>query len=356
MADTWGNRIKLSIFGESHGPVVGIAIDNLPSGLTIDEGFISREMERRAPGRDELSTYRYEPDNIEILSGVFNGKTTGNSICGIIRNKDTRSGDYTNILRPGHADLTAFFKYGNNADMRGGGHFSGRLTAPLVFAGAIAKLALAPLGVSVYSRITSIGTVLDTSTELTEETWGKISKKDFPVANSTASERMRQLILDCRKENDSVGGVIEIAALGVPAGLGDPFFNSVESTAAHLFFSIPAVKGVEFGAGFALSSMNGSTANDSICVRNGKITTETNRCGGILGGITTGKPIIARLAFKPTPSISKPQKSVNSETLEPVTLEISGRHDPCIVLRALPVAEAALALALLDCLPERIPG
>ncbi|MGI6751125.1 MAG: chorismate synthase [Anaerovoracaceae bacterium] len=353
MSDNWGRRIKLSIFGESHGPAVGITIDGLPPGIPIDHEYIIWEMARRAPGKNRLSTARKEADSVEILSGVYKGKTTGTSICGIIRNLDTKSDDYDPVLRPGHADLTALFKYKGHGDMRGGGHFSGRLTAPLVFAGAFAKLVLKGLGISIHGRIYSIGTIKDDSIPLPEN-WVEIGKRDLPVSNMEVGHLMEQCILDAKSKGDSVGGIIEVYATGLPAGLGDPFFSSIESVSSSLFFSIPAVKGVEFGRGFALSEMMGSVANDDIVLKEGSPTTLTNNCGGILGGISTGEPIIARLAFKPTPSIALTQNSVDLRGMKEIQLNIKGRHDPCIVPRAVPVAEAALALAILDCVPEGV--
>lgn len=352
MADNWGNRIRLSIFGESHGPAVGITIDGIPPGLPIDFDSINLEMSRRAPGKSPLSTSRKEADSVEILSGIYKGVTTGTSVCGIIKNLDVRSDDYDTILRPGHADMTAFFRYKGHGDMRGGGHFSGRLTAPLVFAGALAKQALATLGISVYGRIYSIGNIKDEYCPIISEEWMKIQNKILPVADDKIALLMEQCILSTGSRKDSIGGVVEVTAIGLPAGVGDPFFNSLESVASSLFFSIPAVKGVEFGLGFALSEMMGSDANDAIGLRDGTPVTLSNNCGGILGGISTGESIIARLAFKPTPSIGLTQNSVDAETMENVTLNIKGRHDPCIVPRAVPVAEAALALAILDCIPE----
>lgn len=292
---------------------------------------------------------------MEILSGVYLGKTTGTAVCGLIRNQNVRSGDYGEIPRPGHADLTALSRYKGHGDMRGGGHFSGRLTAPLTFAGALAKQVLALYGVAVYGRILSIGTVKDDSCPSLQSDWEQIQCKAFPVGDDVAGKAMEQCILDCKSSLNSIGGIVETAAFGLPAGIGDPFFGSIESIASSLFFSIPAVKGVEFGQGFALTAMEGSRSNDGICVKEGILTTQTNRCGGILGGITTGEPVIARLAIKPTPSIALPQVSVDPATLQEVTLEIKGRHDPCIVPRAVPVAEAALALAILDCIPEGGP-
>ena len=355
MADTWGNRITLSLFGESHGAAVGIVVDGLSAGIPINKKEIEREMRRRAPGNSPLATARSEADEVEILSGLYQGKTTGAAICGLIRNTNAHCGDYGPIPRPGHADLTARIKYGGHADMRGGGHFSGRLTAPIVFAGALCRQVLALRGISVYGRIVSIGTVSDPSPTPEDAQWPLIAQHPFPAADWVAGEAMQECILACKAAGDSVGGVVEVAALGVPAGVGSPFFASVESVASSLFFSIPAVKGVEFGDGFALSAMSGSEANDAICAEDGAMTTLTNRCGGILGGITTGRAVIARVACKPTPSISLPQNSVDPDTLEQVTLQTKGRHDPCIVPRAVPVIEAALAIALLECMGQEGP-
>ena len=353
MADVLGNRIRLTLFGESHGPIVGVVIDGLPAGVQISLGAVADEMRRRAPGVCPLLTSRQESDTVEILSGFYGGKTTGSALCGIIRNQDVRSGDYGTIPRPGHGDLTAAVKYGGYADMRGGGHFSGRLTAPLVFAGAVAKQMLALQGISVFGRMLSVGTVVDDSlSTLDEGEWMAVSKKDFRVADDHAGEAMLELISCCREEDDSVGGRVEVAAFGVPAGIGEPFFHSVESVVSHLFFSIPAVKAVEFGDGFSLSEMRGSAANDAIVVEKGVMTTLTNRCGGVLGGITTGRAVVARVAFKPTPSIAKAQDSIDPGSMEPVVLKTKGRHDPCVAVRGLAAVEAALALSLLDLMPE----
>lgn len=352
MADTWGNHIKLSLFGESHGPAIGVVVDGLPPGIAIDLDLVAAEMQRRAPGQSELATPRRETDKVEVLSGLYQGRTTGQALCGVIRNQNTNSGDYGPIPRPGHADLAALFKYKGHADLRGGGHFSGRLTAPLVFAGALAKQVLALRGMAIYGRISAVGGVADLTPEPDAAGWQTIVQKPFPVADDTTGNAMRAAILQAKAEGDSVGGIVEVSALGVPPGLGNPFFDSVESVAAHLFFSIPAVKGVEFGGGFSLAAMRGHKANDPIIVEDGTLTTATNHCGGLLGGITTGRPVTARIAFKPTASIAKAQDSVDPATLLPIVLETKGRHDPCIVPRAVPVAEAALALVLLDCLLE----
>lgn len=349
MGDTWGNRIKLTIFGESHGPAVGIVMDGLPAGLAVDMDAVARDMARRAPGQSELTTPRKEADAVEVLSGLHGGKTTGSALCAVVRNHNTRSGDYNTRLRPGHADLTALLKHKGHADMRGGGHFSGRLTAPLVFAGAVAKQAL--IGVGVYARIAAVGGEVFPAPPPREAAWRALAAKPLPVASDEDAQRLRAAILAAKDAGDSVGGVIEVTAFGVPGGLGDPFFASLESEAASLFFSIPAVKGVEFGDGFALAGLRGSQANDPIRLENGRLVSTTNHNGGVLGGITNGMPVTARIAVKPTPSIGLPQPTVDAATMTETILETRGRHDPCIVPRCVPVAEAALALAILDCIP-----
>ncbi|MBQ8588841.1 MAG: chorismate synthase [Firmicutes bacterium] len=327
--NTYGEHLKISIFGESHGNGIGIVIDGLPAGLSIDETFIASEMARRAPGNSRLATPRKEPDQVEILSGVFNGFTTGAPLCGMIRNTNPRSKDYTPELpRPGHADLTAHIKYHGFTDYRGGGHFSGRLTAPLVFAGALCKTLLENNGISVNAKITQIGS----------------------VKGNGLTEAMEDEILKAKNEGDSVGGIIETTAKNLPAGLGSPFFGSVESRLSSLLFSIPAVKGVEFGDGFELAQMYGSEANDAIGKDGDTIVTKTNHNGGINGGITNGMDLVFRVVIKPTPSISKPQETINLNTGEPAILQIHGRHDPCIVPRAVCVAEAAAAICLTDLL------
>lgn len=348
MGDTWGNRIKLTIFGESHGPAVGIVMDGLPAGLAIDLELVAGEMARRAPGQSDLATPRREADEVEVLSGLHGGKTTGSALCAMVRNTNTRSGDYNTKLRPGHADWTALLKHKGHADMRGGGHFSGRLTAPLVFAGAVAKQ-LMP-GVGVYARMAAVGGEGFAPPPLVADEWRGLAAKPLPVATDADAEKARALILAARQDGDSVGGIIEVCAFGVPGGLGEPFFASVESVAASLFFSIPAVKGVAFGDGFALAALRGSQANDAIRLEGDRLVSPTNHNGGVLGGITSGMPVVARLAVKPTPSIALAQPTVDAATMTETTLETHGRHDPCIVPRCVPVAEAALALALLDCM------
>ena len=338
MSGMWGSKIKLSIFGESHGNAIGITIDGLPAGFSIDMDKIMMEMARRAPGKSSLSTPRKESDIPEILSGYFEGKTTGTPLCAIIRNSNTKSKDYSklkDVMRPGHADYTGAVRYKGFNDYRGGGHFSGRITAPLVFAGAI----------------NSIGKIKDCSfleSDISDELLNSFKEKELPLINTKLEDEMRQEILSARSSGDSIGGTIECAILGVSPGIGDPFFDSVESTLAHLMFSVPAVKGIEFGKGFDISKMRGSEANDEYYLENGNIKTKTNNNGGILGGITNGMPIIFNVAIKPTASIFKEQNAVNIVTMEETTLCIEGRHDPCIVQRALPVIEAVAAIGITE--------
>lgn len=354
MSGMWGSKIKLSIFGESHGNAIGITIDGLPAGFSIDMDKIMMEMARRAPGKSSLSTPRKESDIPEILSGYFEGKTTGAPLCAIIRNSNTKSKDYSklkDVMRPGHADYTGAVRYKGFNDYRGGGHFSGRITAPLVFAGAICKQILEVKGIIVSAHINSIGKIKDCSfleSDISDELLNSFKEKELPLINTKLEDEMRQEILSARSSGDSIGGTIECAILGVSPGIGDPFFDSVESTLAHLMFSVPAVKGIEFGKGFDISKMRGSEANDEYYLENGNIKTKTNNNGGILGGITNGMPIIFNVAIKPTASIFKEQKAVNIITMEETTLCIEGRHDPCIVQRALPVIEAVAAIGITE--------
>lgn len=354
MSGMWGSKIKLSIFGESHGNAIGITIDGLPAGFSIDMDKIMMEMARRAPGKSLLSTPRKESDIPEILSGYFEGKTTGTPLCAIIRNSNTKSKDYSklkDVMRPGHADYTGAVRYKGFNDYRGGGHFSGRITAPLVFAGAICKQILEVKGIIVSAHINSIGKIKDCSfleSDISDELLNSFKEKELPLINTKLEDEMRQEILSARSSGDSIGGTIECAILGVSPGIGDPFFDSVESTLAHLMFSVPAVKGIEFGKGFDISKMRGSEANDEYYLENGNIKTKTNNNGGILGGITNGMPIIFNVAIKPTASIFKEQNAVNIVTMEETTLCIEGRHDPCIVQRALPVIEAVAAIGITE--------
>lgn len=354
MSGMWGNNIKISIFGESHGNAIGINIDGLPAGFKIDMDKVMLEMTRRAPGKSPLSTTRKEEDKPEILSGYFEEKTTGTPLCAIIRNSNTKSKDYSktkDLMRPGHADYTGYMKYGGFNDYRGGGHFSGRITAPLVFAGAICKQILEKQGIFILAHVNSIGKVKDKSfleVNINRNLIESFKGKELPLIDSNLEELMRNEVLEARKDMDSVGGTIECAVLGIKPGIGNPFFDSVESTIAHLMFSVPAVKGIEFGKGFDISKMRGSEANDEYYLDNEEIKTRTNNNGGILGGITNGMPIIFNVAIKPTASIFKEQKTVNIANMKEETLNIEGRHDPCIVQRALPVIEAVTAIGMLE--------
>ena len=357
MSSEFGNILKISIFGQSHGKAIGVNIDGLPAGEPIDLEELNAFLDRRKPGKNPLSTQRKEADLPEFLSGLENGVTCGAPLCAVIYNSDQHSSDYSELQdkpRPSHADYTAWVKWGGQADMRGGGHFSGRLTAPLCIAGGIAKQILARRGVYVGAHLSSVGTENDSAFPLrpTAVLFDEVAAKPFPVLDDRAGERMQALILEARQNLDSVGGVIECAAVGIPAGLGDPMFDGIENRLAAALFGIPAVKGVEFGLGFGSARLHGSENNDPFTVENGQIVTETNRAGGILGGITTGMPITLRVAIKPTPSISQAQRTVSLSAKEPAELVIRGRHDPCIDHRAVPVVEAVTATVLLDLLLE----
>ncbi len=355
MGSIWGNALKISIFGESHGGGIGVVLDGFPSGILFDEDFVLREMDRRAPGKNKQSTARKEADLPKILSGIYQGYTTGTPICAMIENTDTRSGDYKDFSthpRPGHADYTGLVRLGGYNDPRGGGHFSGRLTAPLVFAGAMCKLYLKTKGITVGAHIQSIAQIQDTpfdDVEVSAAQLEQLRMQEYPIINPLAQKAMLAAIEEARLDQDSVGGVIECASVGVPAGLGSPMLDSVEGRLASLLFSVPAVKGVEFGVGFGFAEFRGSHANDTFTLTDEeKVVTETNNNGGVLGGITSGMPLIFRTAIKPTPSIAKPQRTLNLSTGEVEELCIKGRHDPCIVTRAAPVIEAAAAVALTD--------
>ena len=344
----YGEHLRLTIFGQSHAPAIGMTLEGLPAGEAIDMEALQAFLERRAPGRNDWSTPRREADAPEFLSGLVGNVTCGAPITAIIRNTNTRSGDYANLAvvpRPGHADYTAQVKYGGHQDYAGGGAFSGRLTAPLCIAGGICIQLLKRRGIEIISRIASVGTAEDTA-PLTCST----AEKPFPTVSDEAGTAMRAMIADAKAEGDSVGGVIECAVLGLPAGLGGPLFDGMEGRIASIVFGIPAVKGIEFGAGFASARLRGSENNDPFTVENGAVKTVSNRCGGILGGITDGMPLTFRAAFKPTPSIARAQQSVNLKTLTPETLRVTGRHDPCIVPRAVPCVEAAAAVAVYDAL------
>ena len=349
--------MRYSIFGESHGPAIGVVLEQVPPGLVLDREAISKEMARRAPGKSPLSTARKEADVPDILSGVFDGKTTGTPLCAIIHNSDHHSKDYAKtrfLARPSHGDYTGFVRYQGCNDYRGGGHFSGRLTAPLVFAGAVAKQLLAQRGITVGAHISQIGTVKDKSfadTQLTPTLFQTLSEKAFPTVDDQAGAAMQAEILQAREELDSIGGAIQCAVLGLPVGVGSPDLGcNVEGVLAQHLFAVPAVKGISFGAGFAFASMRGSQANDPFYMDGGQVKTRTNPSGGVNGGISNGMPVLFQVAIRPTPSIGQEQNTINFSTMEDAKLTIQGRHDPCIVHRAVPVIEAAAALAICELL------
>ncbi|MGN1051281.1 MAG: chorismate synthase [Acutalibacteraceae bacterium] len=351
MSSTLGDKIKISVFGESHGKAIGVVIDGLPSGKKIDMEKVYCEMKRRAPGNDKTSTPRKEADSPVILSGILNGTTTGAPLAIIIRNTNTKSGDYQNILsvpRPGHSDYPAFVKYNGYNDISGGGHFSGRLTAPITFAGAICKQFLEDKGIFITSHIKSIGNIEDMP--FNPVNIEKDIDLGFPLLDKSKEEPMRKAIADTAFERDSLGGTVECAVEGMPAGFGGPLFGGIEGKLSYALFGIPAVKGVEFGKGFELSKMKGSESNDSYYFDGESIKTHSNNCGGISGGISNGMPIVFTVALKPTPSIAKEQQSVDLVKKVDTTLSVKGRHDPCIVLRACPVVEAVTAITILDLL------
>ena len=360
MASVYGNVLHLSIFGQSHSPAIGCSLDGIPAGIAVDMDELQRFLDRRAPGRDETSTTRREADAPEFIAGITDGHTNGAPIAAIIRNGNTRSQDYDNLRRmprPGHADWPAQVKYRGFQDVAGGGHFSGRLTAPLCIAGGIAKQALSARGIKIVAHIASLGpdaiadTPLDPLRRSTVQA-DAILANPLPCISAMAAKSMRECIIEAKNNLDSVGGVVECAAYGLPAGLGDPMFDGMENRIARIAFGIPAVKGVEFGAGFGVAKMCGSQDNDPYRMVDGEVRPQTNNAGGILGGITTGMPLIWRMALKPTPSIGQHQVSVDLETGQDAGLVVKGRHDPCIVPRAVPVAEAACALAILDAMLE----
>ena len=350
MSSTYGENLKLSIFGQSHGVAIGMTLDSIPAGLPVDTDALQIFLNRRAPGQNDWSTPRKEADRPEFLSGILDGFTCGAPIAAAIYNKSTRSGDYANLKdcpRPGHADLTAQIKYGGFQDAAGGGHFSGRLTAPLCIAGGLCKQWLEGMGIRVFAHIAAIAGISDTPFDPLAPDMDSI-QPDFPVINPDAGAQMRDAISAAKGDGDSVGGIVECAVTGLPAGVGEPMFGGVESRIAQIVYGVPAVKGVEFGAGFSAANLRGSQNNDDYVISDGQIRTATNNAGGILGGITTGMPLIFRAALKPTPSISRPQQSVSLSSGEMQELVIKGRHDPCIVPRAVPVIEAAAAIAIFD--------
>ena len=354
MRGNFGEHFRLTIFGESHGPAIGIVIDGVPAGTPIDEAAIAADMARRAPGNDPTATARKEADAVRIVSGILNGRATGTPLCGMIENTNTRSGDYAQMsarMRPGHADYAGRVKYHGYNDPRGGGHVSGRMTAPLVFAGAIARQLLAVKGIAIGAHIAAIGGVADTPMDpvhVDAAALAQLRGLRFPLLDPEREAPMRAIVEAARLEGDSVGGVIECAAAGVPAGIGSPFFGSLESVTSQLLFSIPAVKAVEFGDGLAISALRGSAANDPMRFDENRVVCTSNHNGGVTGGITNGMPVLLRVAIKPTPSIAREQQTVNVLTGENEALSITGRHDPCIVPRAVVVVESALAVALCE--------
>lgn len=350
MSSTYGENLKLSIFGQSHSPAIGMVLDGIPAGLSVDFERLGQFLSRRAPGKNPWSTPRAEADEPEFLGGILDGHTCGAPIAAIIHNKNTRSADYaafSDCPRPGHADYTAQIKYGGFQDSAGGGHFSGRLTAPLCIAGGLCLQWLQKQGIKVNAHIARIMELADTPFDPVDATPVSLCP-DFPTLDKDAGEKMRQRIAQAAQQGDSVGGVIECRITGLPAGLGEPMFGGVESKIAQIVYGIPAVKGVEFGIGFAVADRTGSHCNDPFIHSSAHLATATNHCGGILGGITDAMPVLFRVAFKPTPSIAMPQQTANCRTGEQGELCITGRHDPCIVPRAVPVVEAAAAIAIYD--------
>ena len=354
---TFGDKIKITVFGASHAKEIGVNIEGLPKGFELDFDSILKQMERRAPGRSHVATPRKEPDFPIITDGAIDNVTTGDTLKMVIKNTNQHSKDYSSLKvcpRPGHADYTAFVKYKGELDMSGGGPFSGRMMAPVVFAGEICRQILnEKYGIDIVSHISEIAGVKDTSfaeTEITPELYNKLKADSMPTISDSAKTQMISAIEDAMKDKDSVGGIVECAITGMPKGVGGPIFDGVESVISSAMFSIPACKGVEFGLGFESARIRGSQNNDEFTFANGEVVTKTNNCGGILGGITNGMPITFRVAFKPTPSINKVQNTVNLQTKENTTIEIVGRHDPCIVTRTAPIVEAMAAIAIINML------
>ena len=363
MASITGKNIKVSLFGQSHSPEIGVVIDGLPAGLRVDIDELQEFMNRRAPGKQPWATARKEPDQVEIVTGLHEGFTCGAPLMARIVTSDARSKSYVALAdtpRPGHADFPAEMKFQGYQDKRGGGHFSGRITAALCIAGGIALQLLSHQGIYVgahIARVHGIDDVMFNPVSLTREELQATSHRTFPVLNEAAGEAMKSCIMDAQSVGDSVGGVIECAAIGLPAGIGEPHFEGIENHISTCCFAIPGIKGIEFGDGFSAADLFGSQNNDSYRMQGEGIYTETNHAGGILGGLSTGMPVVFRVAVKPTPSIARLQKTINMQTKEDADLTITGRHDPCIVPRAVPVVEAAAALALYDLvLSSRVGG
>lgn len=355
MKNTLGTSVKITIFGESHGKGIGAVLDGLAPGIPVDEDFIASQLTLRRPV-GQISTPRVEKDNFIIYSGVFEGKTTGTPICIVIPNENTKSKDYNEIrskARPGHADFTAFAKYHGFEDYRGSGHFSGRITAGIVAAGAIAISALEKKGIHIGSHIARCANVEDSPFSNLEEDIKKLNKKQFAVIDDSKAEEMQREIISAKNDGDSVGGMLETAITGIPAGVGEPWFDSIESLLSHAVFSVPAVKGIEFGLGFGFADIRGSEANDNFFIDNGEVKTVTNNNGGINGGITNGMPIVFRTVIKPTPTIGKTQATVDFIKNEDAELPGGGRHDPCIVHRARVVIDSITAIVLCDILSSR---
>ena len=350
MSSTYGENLKLSIFGQSHGPAIGMTLDGIPAGLPVDTAKLQQFLNRRAPGQNDWSTPRKEEDKPEFLGGLLDGYTCGAPIAAVIYNKNTRSGDYANLKdcpRPGHADYTAQVKYGGFQDAAGGGHFSGRLTAPLCIAGGLCKQWLEEMGIQIGAHILAIGECGDAYFDPMDPEIDAVGQ-DFPVLNPESGEAMREVISQAKAAGDSVGGIIECAVTGLPAGIGEPIFGGIESRIAQIVYGIPAVKGLEFGIGFDCACIPGSSSNDDFGLLDGAIVTQTNNAGGILGGISSGMPVLFSVAMKATPSIRCSQRSVSLSRMEEQDLTVNGRHDPCIVPRAVPVVEAAAAIAIYD--------
>ena len=350
MSSTYGENLKLSIFGQSHGPAIGMTLDGIPAGLPVNLEELQAFLNRRAPGQNDWSTPRKEEDCPEFLAGLMDGYTCGAPIAAVIHNHNTRSGDYAHlkdIPRPGHAGYTAQIKYGGYQDAAGGGHFSGRLTAPLCIAGGLCKQWLADMGISIGAHILAVGEIGDMYFDPMDPEIESV-QSSFPVLDPEAGASMQELIAQAKQAGDSVGGIIECAITGLPAGIGEPMFGGIESKIAQIVYGIPAVKGIEFGIGFDCACVPGSQSNDDFAIMDGQIVTQTNNSGGILGGISNGMPVIFTTAIKATPSIACKQQSVSLSKMETTPLEVKGRHDPCIVPRAVPVIEAAAAIAIYD--------
>ncbi|MBQ3150738.1 MAG: chorismate synthase [Clostridia bacterium] len=355
MKNTYGNSVSITIAGESHGEGICVILDGIKAGVRIDEDFIKSQLSLRRPQGKE-STQRSEADNFRLISGVFNGYSTGTSICILIENTSQHSKDYSATrfkARPGHADYTAHIKYKGYEDYRGGGHFSGRITSGIVAAGAIAISMLRDHGIEIATHIKRCGKTYDRDFGDFTKDFAKLQNTNFPVLDDGAESAMRAEIIEAKMNLDSIGGILETAVTGIPTGLGEPWFDSVESRISHMMFSVPGIKGIEFGAGFSFADMHGSEANDAFCVENGRVQTVTNNNGGINGGIANGMPILFRCAVKPTPSIAKEQKTIDMQTMENTEIQIVGRHDPSIVHRAAVVVNSATALCILDMMAER---